>query len=72
MEYCPKGDLAAFLKGQMGKPLKEDRIWKISIQMMVGLRDLHARKILHRDMKALNIFLDSDGNVRIGDLGVAK
>lgn len=40
--------------------------------MMIGLRDIHAKKILHRDMKALNIFLDSDGNVRIGDLGVAK
>lgn len=72
MEYCPKGDLAAFLKAQMGKSLKEDRIWKFSIQMMAGLRDLHLKKILHRDMKALNVFLDADHNVRIGDLGVAK
>lgn len=23
MEYCPKGDLAAYMKSQMGKPLKE-------------------------------------------------
>ena len=72
MEYCPKGDLAAFLKGQMGKSLNEDRICKFSIQMMAGLRDLHLKKILHRDMKALNVFLDADHNVRIGDLGVAK
>lgn len=40
--------------------------------MMVGMRDLHAKKILHRDIKSLNVFLDQDYNVRIGDLGVAK
>ncbi len=39
---------------------------------MIGLRDLHSKKILHRDIKALNIFLDEDLNVRVGDLGVAK
>lgn len=46
------------MKAQMGKPFKEESIWKISIQMMVGLRDLHAKKILHRDIKTLNVFLD--------------
>lgn len=72
MEYCPKGDLTNFLKAQMGKPLKEDIIWKMAIQMMIGLRDLHSQKILHRDIKAMNIFLDGENNVRIGDLGVAR
>lgn len=40
--------------------------------MMIGLRDLHSQKILHRDIKAMNIFLDGENNVRIGDLGVAR
>ena len=39
---------------------------------MIGLRDLHSKKILHRDIKTLNIFLDENFNVRVGDLGVAK
>lgn len=39
---------------------------------MIGLRDLHSKKILHRDIKTLNIFLDDCFNVRVGDLGVAK
>ena len=56
----------------MGKPLKEETIWKMAIQMMVGLRDLHEKKILHRDIKAMNIFLDGENNVRIVDLGVAR
>jgi NIMA (never in mitosis gene a)-related kinase len=72
MEYCSKGDLSTFIRSQLGKPIKEEIIWKFSIQIMIGLRDLHAKKILHRDIKTLNIFLDADQNIRIGDLGVAK
>lgn len=33
---------------------------------------MHTLKVLHRDIKTLNIFLTKDNSVRIGDLGVAK
>lgn len=69
MEYCEKGDLSQVLKKQ---PLSEGKIWKFFIQLCVGLEYLHNRQILHRDIKALNIFLSGDDNVRIGDMGVAK
>ncbi len=39
---------------------------------MLGLRDLHKKKILHRDIKTMNVFLTSNKQVRIGDLGVAR
>lgn len=39
---------------------------------MIGLHTLHSKKILHRDIKTLNIFLDENLNIRIGDLGTAK
>jgi len=57
MEYCSGGDLAQFLKAQIGKPINEELIWKFTLQIMLGLRDLHAKKILHRDIKSLNVFL---------------
>jgi serine/threonine protein kinase len=41
-------------------------------QMLLGLRAMHARKVLHRDFKTLNVFLDEGRNVKLGDLGVAK
>eukprot|EP00742_Colponemidia_sp_Colp-10_P008403 GILJ01009101.1.p1 GENE.GILJ01009101.1~~GILJ01009101.1.p1 ORF type:complete len:734 (-),score=131.27 GILJ01009101.1:1291-3492(-) len=72
MEYCERGDLNGLLKGQNGKPLPEARIWKFYIQIALGLHYIHQRKILHRDIKAMNVFLTKDDGVRIGDLGVAK
>ena len=58
MEYCCGGDLAQFLKAQMGKPVAEDTVWRFALQIMLGLRDLHRKKILHRDIKSMNVFLN--------------
>lgn len=33
---------------------------------------MHANRILHRDIKTINMFLGKDDHVKIGDLGVAK
>ena len=72
MEYCEGGDLSQYMKQFNGKPLHENKIWKFFIQMCLGLDYIHQKKILHRDIKSLNIFLTKDENIRIGDLGVAK
>ena len=40
--------------------------------MAIGIADIHMKKILHRDIKTQNVFLTIDGEIRIGDLGVAK
>jgi len=72
LEFCDGGDLGKYLKLQMGKNLKEKNIWNFFIQACLGLQYLHTRKILHRDIKTINLFLMKDGTVKIGDLGVAK
>lgn len=33
---------------------------------------MHQRKVIHRDIKSLNLFLDSDGSVLLGDMGIAR
>ena len=74
MEFCECGDLNDFIENQKKSKhlLKEDIIWKFFIKITLGLADIHKLKILHRDLKSLNIFLKQENDVRVGDLGVAK
>ena len=74
MEYCDGGDLGKFIeeKKLKNEPINEDLIWILFIKITLGLAAIHKLKILHRDLKTLNIFLTKDLDVKIGDLGVAK
>ncbi len=72
MEYAEHGDLQAALKKQAGRPMAEATIVKWISQLCDALVHVHARKILHRDIKSANIFLDKSDNIKIGDLGIGK
>jgi NIMA (never in mitosis gene a)-related kinase len=72
MEYCESGDLSQYLKAKHGRFMEEDLIWKCFLEICLALLYLHNRKILHRDIKTMNVFLTKDFHVRLGDLGVAK
>ena len=72
MEYCKGGDLEKAISDRKQVPFDENFIWKIFIQILIGLADIHHKNILHRDLKTSNIFLTRDFNVKIGDFGVSK
>jgi len=72
MEYCHNGDLESYIQRQNGKALSENIIWKMFIQICLGLYYLHQKNILHRDLKTLNIMLGKDNSAKIGDFGAAK
>lgn len=72
LEFMDGGDLGQYLKKLDGKLLDEDKIWDFFIQTCLGIQYLHTRKILHRDLKTINLFLTKSGKLKIGDLGVAK
>jgi serine/threonine-protein kinase len=69
MEYVDGEDLAALLK-RIGR-LPEYKGVEIARKLCAGLAAAHARGVLHRDLKPANIMLDTHGEVRIMDFGLA-
>lgn len=74
MEYCDSGDLLQLITmyKKADKLMPEEDCWKMVIQIIKGLYILHKNGIMHRDIKAGNVFLFKDGIVKLGDLNVAK
>ena len=69
IQFCNNGDLETYLK-KMGRLSEEEAVYFL-MQIMNGFQVLHKNKIMHRDVKLANIFLQDD-KVVIGDFGFAK
>mmetsp|Transcript_33078 Transcript_33078/g.37968 ORF Transcript_33078/g.37968 Transcript_33078/m.37968 type:complete len:126 (-) Transcript_33078:1950-2327(-) len=74
LEYMDGGDLGQYISKhkKQNRPIDERKIWNFFIQACLGIQYLHTRRILHRDLKSTNMFLNKTGVLKIGDLGVAK
>ena len=74
MEYAAGGDLSKKIKEakENNFHFSEYQILTWFGQICLALQYIHTRHILHRDIKSQNIFLDSEGNAKLGDFGTAK
>jgi non-specific serine/threonine protein kinase len=69
MELLEGESLAATLARQRLDPLT---LTEIGIQMADALESAHAKGIVHRDIKPANVFINSRGQVKVLDFGLAK
>lgn len=72
-EFADGGDLVSLIRDnrRKGQAISEEEIWKLAIQMLLGLKVLHSMHILHRDIKPANILIS--GNVlKLADLNISK
>jgi serine/threonine protein kinase len=71
MEFVSGGDLATKLSRASDRPTIPTVIRLLS-QMCAGVQAIHDAGIIHRDLKPENIFLTKEGDVKIGDFGIAR
>ncbi|KAJ7639414.1 kinase-like domain-containing protein [Roridomyces roridus] len=55
-----------------GMALSADRVKLYIAQLVTAVETLHDLKIVHGDIKPANVFLTAEGNVVLGDFGLAK
>jgi serine/threonine protein kinase len=59
-EYISGSDLDSYRK-KKGSSLDEREVANITLQIMTGLKDLHALGYIYRDLKPLNVMIQPNG-----------
>ncbi|GAC1452800.1 MAG: hypothetical protein PVSMB4_13380 [Ktedonobacterales bacterium] len=68
MAYIPNGTL----KQRMGAPMDPREVTRVIKDVASALTYAHACGIVHRDVKPVNVLMDTDGRAVLGDFGIVK
>jgi len=69
MEYIDGEDLGSLLR-RIGR-LPADKATEFARKLCAGVAAAHGQGVLHRDLKPANIMIDSRGELRVADFGLA-
>ncbi|XP_039115493.1 mitogen-activated protein kinase kinase kinase 1-like [Dioscorea cayenensis subsp. rotundata] len=69
LELVSQGSLASLYQRNH---LPDSQVSTYTRQILSGLKYLHDRNVVHRDIKCANILVSSNGSVKLADFGLAK
>lgn len=73
-DYADSGDLLQRIKEfrTRSELIAERQVWDWTVQLLQALEFLHTHRVIHRDLKSQNVFLAENGQVKLGDFGIAR
>mmetsp|Transcript_21693 Transcript_21693/g.39810 ORF Transcript_21693/g.39810 Transcript_21693/m.39810 type:complete len:718 (+) Transcript_21693:63-2216(+) len=71
LELCSNQTLNEFMRKRPCKRLSEPEAMFYLYELIVALKYLHRRRVIHRDLKLGNLFLDANMHLKVGDFGLA-
>lgn len=72
-EFCSNGDLDKFKTRQIkiSSYISKSFIWKLALQLSEAVWFIHSNNIIHMDIKASNVLLDENFNLKLCDFDAA-
>jgi serine/threonine protein kinase len=72
-EFMDKGDLKSYMDKQGNRgALAAATVGSFTYQLLRGLEFCHAKLVMHRDVKPQNLLINSKGQLKLADFGLAR
>ncbi|XP_050400028.1 tyrosine-protein kinase SRK3 [Patella vulgata] len=71
-EFMPNGSLLSYLRSDSRKELTFDDLTYFASQIAQGMAFLESKNFIHRDLRADNILVGENNEVKVADFGLAK
>ncbi|NXN47961.1 E2AK2 kinase, partial [Rhinoptilus africanus] len=70
MELCEQGPLDNWIEKNREKQKYHKMAHNIFLQILEGVKYIHSKELIHRDLKPQNIFVSHEDKIKIGDFGL--
>ncbi|CAM9850911.1 unnamed protein product, partial [Choristocarpus tenellus] len=72
-EFLPGGDLRTLLNEAKAAGFMEEELQKsVIMDVVAGMKYIHANDVIHGDLKAKNILMDSHGRAKVAGFGLSN
>ena len=74
LEYCQYGSIRDIIKHARKKDIvmTENEISSVIYMVLLGIKFIHSKKLINRDIKGRNILITKDGEVKLCDFGICR